>query len=406
MRAAYFDCLSGASGNMVLGALLDAGASRASVDTAIAALGLAGAASLVVERRQRGGIGATHVEVTVTRPQAWTRVSEIDRIIAEAPLDEGVRERSRLAFRLLGDAEARAHGVSVDDVHLHEVGAVDAVVDVVGSFAAADDLGIEAFYASALPYCEGETTSAHGVISLPAPATLLILEAAGAATYRKDGGYELVTPTGAAIIAACATFESPRLELEREGFGAGTAELPWPNVLRVAIGEVATPAEAVPTAPDAGHGLRSETVAILETNIDDMAPSLLADLPRAMLEAGAIDAFLTPVVMKKGRAAHLVTVVCAPEQAEMYAERLVRQSTTLGVRIREERRLVADRRIEAMESDLGVVSVKLKLIAGEIVDAVPEHDDVVAAAVRAGIEIVEAQHRLHLAARRQYMGES
>jgi len=411
VRAAYFDCLSGASGNMILGALLDAGGHVETLTATLAALELTEAAAVVTSRRMKGNLGATHVEIEVLQPKPWRQVGEIDRLIASASLDEGVKERSRLAFRLLAQAEAKAHNVSPDRVRLHEAGAIDAVVDVVGTFALADELGVEAFYCSSLPLSDGETVSAHGTIPLPAPATVNILESVGAPTYRKDGGHELVTPTGAAILGACATFASPRVDAELEGYGAGTADLDWPNVLRVVIGEVvevvAGDDPAPPAAPliDPTAGLAEDTVSVLETNIDDMPANLLSDVTAAMLDAGALDAFLTPVLMKKGRAAHLLTVICLPEAAADLAERLVRETPTLGVRVREQRRIVAERRLERLDSTIGEVGVKLKLVGGDVVGAVPEHDDVVRRAGERGIPVAEAHRRVSEEARKAFMGE-
>ena len=390
---------------MVLGALLDAGATPECLDRTVAALGLSESAVVSVARRRKGNIEATHVDIEVLKPREFRTVGDIDDLIAAAPLDEGIRERSRLAFRLLGAAEARAHGVPVEDVRLHEAGAIDALIDVVGSFALADELGAEAYYASSLPLCKGTVTSEHGVISLPAPATVNILEAVGAPTFYKDGDAELVTPTGAAIVGACATFESPRLETEREGFGAGTADLPWPNVMRVVIGELlingagAIESDTAEAEPD----LAEETVSVIETNIDDMPANLLGAIPQTMLDAGALDAFLTPVLMKKGRPAHVVTVVCDPTLAEALAGRLLTETSTLGVRLREERRLVARRRVERMQSALGEIDVKLKLIDGRVVDAVPEYEQVRAAAEGAEMPLQEAHRLVTDEARRRFL---
>lgn len=409
MRAAYFDCLSGASGNMLLGALLDAGAHIETLTDTLAALDLTGAAEVITSRRLKGNLNALHVEIEVKQPKPWRQVGEIDRLIAAAPLDEGVKERSRLAFRLLAQAEAKAHNISADRVRLHEAGAIDAVIDVVGTFALAHEMGVEAFYCSSLPLSDGETESAHGRIPLPAPATVNILESVGAPTYRKDGGAELVTPTGAAILGACASFTSPRVDAEHEGYGAGTADLAWPNVLRVVIGdveEVVPEEDLVPAAApliDPGSGLAEETVSVLETNIDDMPANLLSDVAAAMLEAGARDAFLTPVLMKKGRAAHLLTVICHPEDAAALAEQLIRETPTLGVRVREQQRIVAERRLERMESSIGEIGVKLKIVGGEVVGAVPEHDDVVRLAAERGVPLAEAHRRVTDEARQAFM---
>ena len=449
MRAAYFDCVSGISGNMALGAFLDAGAKLATLRETVEVLGLSDNAQVHVGRRTKLNIKSTHVVVEVIKSPAWSTIGSIEKLINRASLDEGVRERSLLAFRLLANAEAQAHNVNVEQVRLHETGALDAVIDVVGTFALAEELGVSAFYSSALPLCQGSTTSAHGVIPLPAPATMRILRVVGAPTYHQDGDAELVTPTGAAILGACATFDMPDLQPDLEGFGAGTTDLDWPNVLRVVVGEmatadllrpaarsllpalgagepslitIATPAREpgaglaeLASAPPSGTkarsftpaqlkgGLEEETVAVLETNIDDMAPNLLADLPDRMLEAGALEAFITPVVMKKGRSAHLVTVVCEPGEASAMAARLVRETSTLGVRVREERRYVAGRRIEKMQTSLGAVNVKLKIVDGDIVDATPEYEDVRALATAKGVPLRDAHRRILTEARSHFL---
>ena len=397
MKVAYFDCASGISGNMALGAFLSAGASEETLRKTIDVLGLGAAAAIRVEQRARADVDATHVEIEVLRPAEWRSVGAIEKVIRGADLDEGVRERALLAFRLLAGAEAQAHDIAVDRVRLHEAGAVDAVIDVVGTFALAQELGIEAFFCSPLPLCHGITEAEHGQIPLPAPATVNILAALGAPTYYRDGDAELVTPTGAAIVGACASFTSPALQAEQEGFGAGSADLDWPNVLRLVVGKLET------ATGERHGGLTEEMVSVLETNIDDMAPNMLADLPQLMLDAGAVEAFITPVVMKKGRSAHLVTVVCEPAQAEGLAARLIRETSTLGVRVRDQRRFVAVRRIERMESSLGSVDVKLKIVDGRVVDASPEYEDVRALAQTAGIPLPDAHRRVATEARSRYL---
>lgn len=449
MKVAYFDCVSGISGNMVLGAFLDAGATRATLRDTVGRLGLTGMVNIKVGRRTKLNIKATHVEIEATGLPNWRTIGSIEKLLMGAQIDEGVRERSLLAFRLLASAEARAHKVEIGEVRLHETGALDAVVDVVGTFALAEELGVEAFYSSALPLSRGVTISEHGEIPLPAPATMRILEAVAAPTYERAGDSELVTPTGAAILGACATFETPEIGWELEGFGAGTNNLEWPNVLRVVVGELLTtglrpaapahrpPVEAsaaplidtvapgrpprgrssdlgapsrrslgtraVGNGADPGSGLTEETVSVLETNIDDMAPNMLADLPERMLAAGALEAFITPVVMKKGRSAHLVTVICELGSTEEMAGRLIKETSTLGVRVREERRFLAGRRIERMESSLGPFNVKLKIVDGRIVDATPEYDDVRVLAAAAGVPLPDAHRRAVTEARSHYL---
>ena len=393
---------------MALGGFLDAGATLATLRRTVDALGLGSSADVRVERRTRHDVEATHVEIDVLKPADWANVGAIEAVIRAADLDEGVRERSLLAFRLLAGAEATAHNVAVEHVRLHEAGAIDAVIDVVGTFALADELGVEAFYSSALPLTRGTTSSAHGQIPLPAPATMNILQSVGAPTFYRDGDAELVTPTGAAIVGACASFSAaPGIEVQQEGYGAGSAELDWANVLHVVVGEVdpraALSEPGLVAAGKGTGGLQQQLVSVLETNIDDMAPNLLASLPQLMLDAGAVEAFITPVVMKKGRSGHLVTVICDPGEAEAMAGRLVRETSTLGVRVREERRFVAGRRIERMESSLGTVNVKLKIVDGHVIDATPEYEDVRALAAAAGIPLPDAHRQVATEARSRFI---
>jgi pyridinium-3,5-bisthiocarboxylic acid mononucleotide nickel chelatase len=401
---------------MLLGAFLDAGASLATLVRTLDALGLSDSAEVIASQDMKGNLRATHVEIVVKHPKPWRHVAEIDALIAGAALGDGVKERSRLAFRLLARAEGKAHNIDPEQVRLHEAGAIDAVIDVVGTFALADELGVEAFYSSALPLSRGETQSEHGRVPLPAPATVNILQSVGAPTYDKEGGAELVTPTGAAILGACARFETVRIDHDLEGYGAGTADLDWPNVLRLVVGELeegaddasapppqAAPVAAAPPLIDLVDELAGDTVAVLETNIDDMPANLLSDVVTSLLDDGALDAFLTPVVMKKGRAGHLLTVICPLQEAPRLAERVLRETSTLGVRVREQRRMVAARRLERLQSSIGEIGVKLKMIGEEVLDAVPEHDDVVERAAAAGIPIAEAHRRVSAEARVKFV---
>lgn len=237
---AYFDCVSGAAGDMLLAALLDAGGSRATLDRAVAALELTGEARITVSRVEKRGVAALHVDVAVTDAEPHRHPPEILERIGRAPLSQPVLDRSRRAFELLVDAEAEAHGTAREHVHLHEVGAVDAMVDVVGSFALMEELGVDRAWCSAIPYCEGTIPSAHGRLELPAPATRAILARAGAHLTLREGvrDKELITPTGAAILATCASFEPVQIAAERHGVGAGRADLPWPNIVRVDLGTV------------------------------------------------------------------------------------------------------------------------------------------------------------------------
>jgi pyridinium-3,5-bisthiocarboxylic acid mononucleotide nickel chelatase len=238
---AYLDCVSGAAGDMLLAALLDAGAPLDALDDVVIKLELTGEAGVDVGPVRKGDIDATYVEVRVADDVPHRHPSEILTRIDRAPLPERVRARARRAFELLVEAEAKAHGVPQEHVHFHEVGGVDAMIDVVGSFALMEELGVDRAWCSPIPYCEGTITAAHGPIPLPAPAAAAVLAQAGATLVKREGvrDKELITPTGAAILAAVATFAPVELRTVREGVGAGRATLPWPNVVRVRLGEAA-----------------------------------------------------------------------------------------------------------------------------------------------------------------------
>ena len=381
-RIAYFDCFSGISGDMALGALLDAGATRETLERAVAALGLSHEVRLEVGRVQRGDLAGTCVAVEIGDSRR-RNLPELLRVVSGARLPATVAARARDALTRLGRAESRLHGVPVEEVHLHELGGADTLVDVVGAFWLLDELGVDSVYCSALPAERPRLGSRH---PLPAPAALEVLAGSGAVYEPVDAEVELVTPTGAALMAACATFSRPALRPERIGHGAGARDRPG-NVLRVWIGEL------VPGVGDA------DSVALIETNLDDMAPNLLAALVEDLLAAGALDVTVTPALMKKGRPGQLVTVMASPAAADNLARRLLRSSTTLGVRVTEARRVLAERRVIEVETELGRARVKLKILDGEVVDAVPEYEDCRRLALASGRDLREVMRVIAAAAR-------
>ena len=361
-NVAFFDCYSGISGDMILGALIDAGLPEDELRADLACLPVGGY-ELQVDRVVRSGLAGTQVRVKLDRPDPVERhLSDIESLIDESTLQPEVGGRARAVFRRLAEVEARVHGIEVDAVHFHEVGAVDAIVDVVGAVAGLARLGVRQAYASDLPLARGTTKSAHGPLPLPAPATLALLADASAPTRPAGVEKELVTPTGAAILTTVAEFRQPSMRIQRVGTGVGSWELPWPNVLRMWLGE------ATDTELERGE------VTVIETNLDDCQPEQVSFAVERLFEAGALDVSLSPVYMKKGRPGVLLTVLALPPLADLMARTILRETTSLGVRFRRSERLMAPRRIEMIETPYGPMQVKIKSIEGAQVIC-PEYEE-------------------------------
>ncbi len=379
MNLAYFDCVSGVSGDMTLGALVSAGWPAEALREIPARLRLEGV-RVEVSAARRGPFAATRVEVHAPERQPHRHLRHVEAILDAADLPAGVRERAKAVFRRLAAAEAEVHGTTVEKVHFHEVGAVDAMVDVAGACAGLEALGVGRVYSSPLPLGGGTVQCEHGRIPVPAPATALLLR--GAHVRMGPVEAELVTPTGAALLAALVedwAAPLPALRLDRVGTGAGAREFPdHPNVLRLLVGE---PAEA-PALP-------ARTVAVLETAIDDGNPQYLADLVPRLLAAGALDAMLAPVLMKKGRPGQWLVVVAEPADARRLADLVLSSTTTLGVRVREERRVEADRFEAVVKTRFGDIQMKVARLVGGTLRAQPEYESVRAAAERAGAAPIE-----------------
>lgn len=348
-RVAYFDCPYGISGDMALGALLNAGAEPATLNAAVTALGLEGEVEIEVRGEERGHLSGTRVLVRCGSGPARTLPELVD-VVRGAGLPERVRARTLEALERLGRAESRVHGVPPERLHLHELGGADTLVDLAGCFWLLESLGVEEVHASPLPAPGGRFT---------APGTLRLLEGTGAVLEPDRRRAELVTPTGAAILATVARFERPSLTLERTGYGFGARPDPE-NAVAVWIGRRLGEAAVVE---------------VIEASIDDMAPNLLAPLAEDLMAEGALDVAITPVVMKKGRPGHLVTVVAPPERSRELALALLRRSTTLGVRMTTASRLLAGRRFLEVETEMGRVRVKVKELEGRPVDVAPEYED-------------------------------
>lgn len=405
MRIGYLECFAGISGDMLLGTLVDSGVSRSLLEETAQALNIG--ATLRFSSVDRSGITATKVDVLDAASggiadhvhshdhshhhphdhqhehvhdhshdheghkhvhgRSW---KEIRELIEHAPLAAGARALALRAFELLAHAEAKIHGVPVDTVHFHEVGAVDTITDIVCAAAGLSSLGVDAWYASAVNVGGGFVQCAHGLFPVPAPATAELLK--GIPTYSAGIQKELTTPTGAALLKAlgCRFIDVPVITTSVIGYGAGTRNpKDFPNVLRLSIGESAGAKKPA-----------GERVAVLECAIDDATPQLVAHTMERVLEEGALDVMCAPVVMKKGRMGSLLTVLCRPERREALEEFLLRETTTLGLRVREEDRVMLQRRFVEVETAYGSIRVKVGSRNGEDLNWMPEYEDCARAA--------------------------
>ena len=375
---AHFDCISGVAGDMTLAALVSAGWPVVELERLPARLRLEGVRVLVSDVR-RGPFAARHVRVEFPEKQPHRHLHHVEAILDQADLPAGVRERAKLVFRRLAEAEAEVHGTTVQKVHFHEVGAVDAIVDIAGALLGLEALGIQSVSASPLPLGRGSVDSQHGRIPVPAPATALLLR-----------GVTSSASTGAALLATLARSwgDPPAFRLTAVGTGAGTREFPdHPNILRILLGEL-------DDAPLAGE----RRVAVLETAVDDENPQFLAAAVIELLAQGALDAMVAPVTMKKGRSGMWLVVICEPADASRLAGSVLTLTSSLGVRIREERRIELPRKVLDVPTEFGPVQVKLAILPGGNTRAVPEFESVSQAARGSGATL----HAVSAAAMRAF----
>lgn len=375
MKIAYADCFSGISGDMFLASLLDAGLPLEVLQDGIEKLKLPEKVELRLSETHKGALRAAYLEVLVPHSHHHRHLSDILEILGNSQLSEPVKETTGRIFTLLAEAEARVHGEPVEQVHFHEVGALDSIVDVTGAVLGLEALGIERLYASPLPYGAGTIQSDHGLLPLPAPATLEVLRLAHAPLRPSPAEVELVTPTGAAILGTLATFERPNLTITGVGVGAGKRDLPWPNLMRLLVGETPT------------NGT-SEMVQ-LETNIDDMNPQFYGYLMEKLFAAGARDVFLTPIQMKKNRPGTLLGVIAYRRDEATLAELILRETTTLGMRVQPIGRYEAQREFRQIQTPFGSLTVKLKILAGQVIQSVPEYDECVRLAKENNVSLAE-----------------
>ena len=384
MRIAYFDCFSGASGDMILGALLDAGLSIERLRGELAKLHLSHY-DVRVRKVVKKGIGGSQALVDVDDHHHHRHLQHIEQIISESELDDAVKQRSLEVFRRLAQAEAHVHQTSVEHIHFHEVGAMDAIIDVVGSIAGLAAMGIEKIYCSPLHVGSGTVECAHGILPVPAPATAELIK--GKPFYSTDVVGELLTPTGAAILTTISSGFGPApamVALDQIGYGAGTADNSTPNLLRILIGE----------ARDELCGYETEQIAVLETNIDDMNPQMYDYLMEKLLGIGALDVFLSPVQMKKNRPGTLVTVTCQPHLLERLTQYLLLETTTIGLRWRLDNRLKARRTIHELDTEYGSIRYKVAEVDKGITNIAPEYEDCKRAALENNIPLKEVMDKV------------
>ncbi|MET0621899.1 MAG: nickel pincer cofactor biosynthesis protein LarC [Pyrinomonadaceae bacterium] len=398
MRTLYFDCFAGISGDMTLGALVAAGADARELKERLSLLDVPGY-EIEFEAVDRSGIGATRAVVRLTREERHHRhLSDIEKIIGGSRLNDSVKQRALRIFGRLAEAEARVHNVAVEKIHFHEVGAVDAIVDVVGACIGFELLGVERFVSSALHVGSGMVEMAHGRFPVPPPAVAELLR--GAPVYSTDVTGELVTPTGAAIVSTvCESFGAmPLMRVEATGYGAGTREYKnFPNVLRVIVGEAEASA-AVSSSEGSGA---DEELLMVETNVDDTSPQVLGHVLELALARGALDCYLTPVQMKKNRPGVLVSILCRASEREALTELLFEETPTLGVRAYTVSRRALERESVTVETEFGTIAVKVARRGGRVLGATPEFEECRAAALAHGVPLRVVQEAARDAFRRR-----
>ena len=362
MKIAYFDCFSGASGDMILGSLIDAGLSPKRLREELKKLRIP-TVHLRAKKVLRGGISATQVIVEgKSEKRSHRNLKEILRIVERSGVEAEVKEKSKEIFKRIASVEAKIHQTPMEEVHFHEVGGLDSIVDIVGSVWGIRQLGIEKIYVSKVNVGSGFVKCEHGILPVPAPATLFLME--GKPIYSSGVERELLTPTGAAILTTLSSeFGSmPLMNVDRVGYGAGRDNLSHPNLLRLIIGT----SESISG---------KEKVVVIETNIDDMNPQFYDYVMERLLAMEVLEVFITPILMKKNRPGHLLTIICSSEKLSSVTKFLLRETTTLGLRWHQEGRAKTDREILTQETKYGKIRFKLAKWEGKVVNLSPEYED-------------------------------
>jgi len=362
LRVAYFDCFAGISGDMTLGALIDAGLDIEKLKAELSKLNLGGY-KISSEKVVKNGITGTQVYVQVDEQKTHRHLRHINEIIDNSTLDDDIKNRAKNIFRRLAESEAKIHNTTVEKIHFHEVGAVDAIIDIVGAVIGVKLLGIKKVYASKIHTGRGYVNCQHGKIPVPAPATMELLK--DFPIYSTGIERELTTPTGAAIITTLADSfgNMPEMMVEKIGYGAGTGDLEIPNLLRIIIGE------------DRSDAYESDTVTVIETNIDDMNPEFYEYVMEKLLDNGALDVYTAPVLMKKGRPGTLLSVITDENKLDYIISVLFSETTTIGVRMHRASRKKLHREVVTVSTEYGDIRVKLSRYKGQVINIAPEYKD-------------------------------
>lgn len=375
MKIAYFDCSAGISGDMCLGAIVDAGVPLKRIENGLKALPIKGY-RLEAKKVKRAGIAATKVDVIVQKSSASgggksqksesKKWKDIERIIRISSLSDDIKEKGLKIFKTLFEVEGRVHGTQYNKTHLHELGAVDCIIDIFGTLIGLDLLGIDKVYSSALNLGSGSVITEHGRLPVPAPATAEILK--GIPVYSSDIPFELTTPTGAAIVRGIADdyIRIPLMKILKIGYGAGQRDIKaFPNILRIFLGEDVS----------ISNSRRMQKITVIETNIDDMNPQLYEHIMERLFDAGVLDVYLSQVIMKKGRPGVILTVLCQESKRADIINILFRETTTIGLRFYEASRVVLERELREVETPLGKIKVKISIMNDGTVKFNPEYED-------------------------------
>lgn len=400
MKTLYFDCFAGASGNMILGALVALGIDEKELVERIKLLDIADF-EIEFTTKNKAGISAIHADVKVPGEKSHRHLHNIEKIINESRLNDSIKQRAIKIFTKLAEAEAKVHGIELQKVHFHEVGAMDAIIDVVGACIGFEMLGIEKFVCSKIHVGSGFVNMAHGKFPVPPPAIAEILK--GAPIYSTEIEGELITPTGAAIIATvCEEFgQIPEMTIEKTAYGAGTRDYQaFPNVLRLIVGfQISDSKFRIETRNQSEicnlkSEIKSEQLTLLETNIDDLSPEILGFVMEKAFELGCLDCWFAPIQMKKSRPATMISILCENEKVEILKELLYTETSTLGVRISRIEREFLERETEIIKIELGEVAVKIAKYDGKIVNVKPEYDQMREIAVKSKIPIKEIEGKI------------
>jgi len=373
-RVAYFDCNSGISGDMILGSLIDCGADFDYIRKELSTLNLD--FEISYQRVKKGAISAVSVIIEESGRHPLRNLKTIKEIIERTPLPEEIKEKSLSIFNRLAQAEASVHQVDIDDVHFHEIGAVDTIVDIVGSLLGLKSLKVERIFSSPLPLGRGELETAHGKIPIPAPATMKLLE--GCRVYGTEIQEELVTPTGAALVSSLAEgfIDFPPMRILKVGYGAGAKELPIPNALRLVIGEIEEKEKKI-----------EPPTFVISANIDDSSPEVMGFLFERLFEMGALDVWQHPILMKKNRLATEVSVLCYEDAMEKIIDCIFSETTTTGLRISEVKRSILDRKIVEVKVLDETIRVKVSFEGKKILTVSPEYEDCRLVALKKGMSL-------------------